>query len=36
MMKKASHEKTRRMVAEALVSKSAAKSDASVRRRRKP
>ena len=33
---KASHEKTRRMLAEALVSKSAAKGDASARRRRKP
>ena len=32
---KAAHEKTRRMLAEALVSKSAAKSDASGRRRRK-
>ncbi|MBT2304208.1 hypothetical protein J7E70_27620 [Variovorax paradoxus] len=32
---KAAHEKTRRMLAEALVSKSAAKSDASARRRRK-
>ena len=33
---KASHEKTRRMLAEALVSKSAEKSGASARRRRKP
>ena len=33
---KASHEKTRRMLAEALVSKSPAKSDTSARRRRKP
>jgi chromosome segregation ATPase len=33
---KASHEKTRRMLAEALISKAAAKGDASVRRRRKP
>ncbi|CAN7768727.1 hypothetical protein LJR175_007393 [Variovorax sp. LjRoot175] len=33
---KASHEKTRRMLAETLVSKSAAKADTSVRRRRKP
>jgi len=33
---KASHEKTRRMLAEALVSKSAAKGDTSARRRRKP
>ena len=32
---KASHEKTRRRLAEALVSKTAAKSDASVRRRGK-
>jgi len=33
---KASHEQTRRMLAEALVSKSAAKGDTSARRRRKP
>ncbi|CAN7751315.1 DNA-binding protein [Variovorax sp. LjRoot175] len=33
---KASHEKTRRMLAETLVSQSAAKSDPSARRRRKP
>lgn len=33
---KASHEQTRRMLAEALVGKSATKSDTSVRRRRKP
>ncbi|CAN7772751.1 DNA-binding protein [Variovorax sp. LjRoot175] len=33
---KASHEQTRRMLAEALISKSAAKGDTSVRRRRKP
>ena len=33
---KASHEKTRRMLAEALVSKPAAKGDTSLRRRRKP
>ncbi|CAN7725183.1 hypothetical protein LJR290_006160 [Variovorax sp. LjRoot290] len=33
---KASHEQTRRMLAEALISKSAAKTDTSVRRRRKP
>jgi chromosome segregation ATPase len=33
---KAAHEKTRRMLGEALVSKSAAKSDTSPRRRRKP
>ena len=33
---KASHEKTRRILAEALVSKSAAKDDSFARRRRKP
>ena len=33
---KAAHEKTRRMLAEALVSKSAAKDNPSARRRRKP
>ncbi|RST47326.1 DNA-binding protein [Variovorax sp. MHTC-1] len=33
---KAAHEQTRRMLAEALVSRSAAKGDASTRRRRKP
>ncbi|CAN7725683.1 DNA-binding protein [Variovorax sp. LjRoot290] len=33
---KASHEKTRRMLAEALTSKSAAKGDSPARRRRKP
>jgi len=33
---KASHEQTRRMLAEALISKSAAKTDSSGRRRRKP
>ena len=33
---KAAHEQTRRMLAEALVSKSAAKGDSSARRRRKP
>jgi len=32
---KASHEQTRRMLAEALISKSAAKGDSSARRRRK-
>jgi uncharacterized lipoprotein YajG len=33
---KASHKKTRRMLAEALISKSAAKAETSARRRRKP
>ena len=33
---KASHEKTRRMLAEALISKSAAKGDAATRRRLRP
>jgi hypothetical protein len=33
---KASHEKTRRMLAEALIGKSVARGDTSTRRRRKP